>query len=151
LCASLMVAGFVHGVLNSDNMSITGESFDYGPYRFLPRYDVDFVAAYFDHQGLYSYGAQPRAFARNLVRLAESLRPLAPDVALGPALADFEAVLEEELTKCVLWRLGLSPLGDIDVALVGAVYAFLEEAEVGYDRFFFDVRGGRTDGAAYRG
>ena len=44
-----------------DNMNLTGESFDYGPYRFLPRYDLGFVAAYFDHQGLYAYGRQPRA------------------------------------------------------------------------------------------
>ena len=65
LCASYMVAGFVHGVLNSDNMSITGESFDYGPYRFLPAYDLEFVAAYFDHQGLYAYGRQPNAMARS--------------------------------------------------------------------------------------
>ncbi len=54
-----MVAGFVHGVLNSDDMCITGEAFDYGSYRFLPRYDRDFVAAYFDQQGLYAYGRQP--------------------------------------------------------------------------------------------
>ena len=66
LVSSLMVAGFVHGVLNSDNMTITGESFDYGPYRFLPSYDVDFIAAYFDDSGLYAYGQQPRAVFRNL-------------------------------------------------------------------------------------
>ena len=49
-----MAAGFVHGVLNTDNMNITGESFDYGPYRFLPRNDPNFVAAYFDEAGLYA-------------------------------------------------------------------------------------------------
>src|SRR5690606_15087451 len=46
LCASWMIAGFVHGVLNTDNMNVTGESFDYGPYRFLPAYDPRFTAAY---------------------------------------------------------------------------------------------------------
>jgi hypothetical protein len=54
-----MMAGFVHGVLNTDNMNITGESFDYGPYRFLPTYDPEFTAAYFDHHGLYAFGRQP--------------------------------------------------------------------------------------------
>ena len=49
--ARWMAAGFVHGVLNTDNMNITGESFDYGPYRFLPRNDPNFVAAYFDQTG----------------------------------------------------------------------------------------------------
>ena len=95
-----MVAGFVHGVLNSDNMVITGESFDYGPYRFLPVVRiVKFIAAYFDHTGLYAYGRQPRAVFRNLVRLADALRPLAPQLALASALSEFEPVLEKEVTS----------------------------------------------------
>jgi uncharacterized protein YdiU (UPF0061 family) len=142
LCANYMVAGFVHGVLNSDNMSITGESFDYGPYRFLPTYDLGFVAAYFDHVGLYAYGRQPRAILRNLMRLAESLRPLAPHVSVGRAVADFEAATEEETTRALLRRLGLASNGDTDGALVAAVFAFLEESQIGYDRFFFDLYGG---------
>jgi uncharacterized protein YdiU (UPF0061 family) len=142
LTASLMVAGFVHGVLNSDNMTITGESFDYGPYRFLPTYDVGFVAAYFDHQGLYAYGVQPRAVFRNLVRLAESLRLLEPRIAIAPALSDFEAVLEAETSKRILGRLGLKPNGDTDPVLVDALYAFLDESDIGYDRCFFDLYGG---------
>jgi uncharacterized protein YdiU (UPF0061 family) len=142
LCAAFLVAGFVHGVLNSDNMTITGEGFDYGPYRFLPTYDVDFVAAYFDHQGLYAFARQPRAFLRNLARLGDALRGLAPDLALAPVLANFQAVLEQEVTARTLARMGLSPNGDVDPALVAAVYAFLEESGIGYDRFFFDLRGG---------
>jgi len=143
LCAGFMVAGFVHGVLNSDNLTITGEGFDYGPYRFLPTYDLDFVAAYFDHQGLYAFGHQPRAFLRNLVRLGESLRPISRDIALAPALADFAATLEKEVTARTLARLGLSANGGTDAALVAAVYAFLEESGIGYDRFFFERHGGR--------
>ena len=54
-----MAAGFVHGVLNTDNINITGESFDYGPWRFLPTYDPGFTAAYFDETGLYAFGRQP--------------------------------------------------------------------------------------------
>ncbi len=142
LSASFMVAGFVHGVLNSDNMVITGEGFDYGPYRFLPHYDLDFVAAYFDHQGLYAYGRQPAAMFRNLTRLAEALRPLEPGLPLAPALSGFAPKLEAETTRKVLWRLGLAPNGDVDPALVAAVYAFLAERRVGYDRFFFDLHGG---------
>ncbi len=69
LCASYMVAGFVHGVLNTDNMNISGESFDYGPYRFLPYYDPYFTAAYFDQEGLYSFGRQPPSFLWNLTQL----------------------------------------------------------------------------------
>ena len=59
LASRWMAAGFVHGVLNTDNMVVTGESFDYGPWRFLPRNDPNFTAAYFDQTGLYSFGRQP--------------------------------------------------------------------------------------------
>lgn len=62
LVAQVMMAGFVHGVLNTDNINIAGELFDYGPYRFLPHYDPEFTAAYFDQQGLYCYGRQPASF-----------------------------------------------------------------------------------------
>jgi uncharacterized protein YdiU (UPF0061 family) len=141
LAASFMVAGFVHGVLNSDNMVITGESFDYGPYRFLPRFDLEFVAAYFDHQGLYAFGRQPAAIVRNLTRLAESLRPLEPSMPLAPALSDFADTLDAEVTRGVLARLGLRSNGDTDAALVEATFGFLGEADVGYDRFFFEQQG----------
>ena len=57
--ARWIAAGFVHGVLNTDNINITGESFDYGPWRFLPTYDPAFTAAYFDEWGLYAFGKQP--------------------------------------------------------------------------------------------
>jgi uncharacterized protein YdiU (UPF0061 family) len=142
LAANWMVAGFVHGVLNSDNMTITGESFDYGPYRFLPEYDLDFVAAYFDHQGLYAYGQQPRAVLWNLMRLADALRPLAPEAPLADALSDFSPVLAAEIEMRTIERLGLVPNGSTDPALVAGVHAFLAESRIGYDRFFFDWHGG---------
>jgi len=146
LTAGWMVAGFVHGVLNSDNMNVTGESFDYGPYRFLPTYDVDFTAAYFDHQGLYAFGRQPGAVLRNLVRLAGSLRSLAPQLDMGAAIAGFEEAFDSAVTKGVLARLGLVSRAEAgtDSELVAAAYAFLEASKVGYDRFFFDMYGGRV-------
>ena len=61
LGAGYMASGFVHGVLNSDNINVTGESFDYGPWRFAPVYDPTFTAAYFDESGLYAFGRQPGA------------------------------------------------------------------------------------------
>ncbi len=142
LAASWMAAGFVHGVLNSDNMTITGESFDYGPYRFLPTFDIDFTAAYFDHGGLYSYGNQPRAVLRNLVRLGESLRPLEPNLALADVLGDYKTILEREITNRTLSRLGVVPNGETDVALMSALYTFLDERRLGYDALFFDLFGG---------
>ncbi|MEO8877431.1 MAG: protein adenylyltransferase SelO family protein, partial [Polyangiaceae bacterium] len=142
LTASYMVAGFVHGVLNSDNMTITGESFDYGPYRFLPTYDLKFTAAYFDETGLYAFGNQPRAMFRNLVRLAEALRPLMPDLAIGDVYGDFEALLDKAIETKLLRRLGLESNGAIDAELVGTAFGFLNASEIGYERFFFDLYGG---------
>jgi uncharacterized protein YdiU (UPF0061 family) len=144
LVASWMVAGFVHGVLNSDNMNVTGESFDYGPYRFLPTYDLGFTAAYFDEVGLYAYGNQPAAVLRNLVRLGGALRTIEPALAIGGALACFEPTLVAETARRVVARLGLEPNGDTDDALVSAVLELLDASGIGFDRFFFDLRGGRA-------
>jgi uncharacterized protein YdiU (UPF0061 family) len=143
LCAAWTVAGFVHGVLNTDNMNINGESFDYGPWRFLPKYDPDFVAAYFDHSGLYAFGKQPSAVLWNVSRLAECLRPLSPSAPLASVLDEFEPAFDRAVSAGLARRLGLTPLGDdVDLLLAPRVFAFLEESGVSYDRFFFDWFGG---------
>jgi uncharacterized protein YdiU (UPF0061 family) len=138
-----MVAGFVHGVLNSDNMNVTGESFDYGPYRFLPRADPSFTAAYFDHGGLYAYGRQPQSVLWNLARLAETFASLAPVDRLAKALEGFGRQYFEAHAAGLLERLGLTPLRDErDLEALSLARAFLESSEVDYDRFFFDWYGG---------
>ncbi len=143
LAGAWIAAGFAHGVLNTDNMNICGESFDYGPYRFVPEYDPDFVAAYFDQTGLYAFGKQPRVVLWNLTRLADALRPLAPAAPLGDALRAFEPSFFEALADRVLFRLGLAKLDpDLDGALADGVLAFLEETRAPIDRFYFDWFGG---------
>jgi len=139
LVAAWTVAGFVHGVLNTDNMNVTGESFDYGPYRFLPTFDPEFVAAYFDHSGLYRFGRQPAIVRWNLERLAETLARIVPAESLRRALGFYEARVEEEIAAQLLARLGLRPRDvDDDGGLVAAIFAFLHETRIGFDRFFFD-------------
>jgi uncharacterized protein YdiU (UPF0061 family) len=143
LGAQWIAAGFVHGVLNSDNVTITGESFDYGPWRFLPEYDPAFTAAYFDETGLYAFGRQPDALAWNLTRLAETLVPLSEIGRLEAALNTVWPKFRVGLAEALLWRLGLVPTGtDKDAALVTALFTFLAERSVPYERFFFDWRGG---------
>ncbi|WP_316358092.1 protein adenylyltransferase SelO [Devosia sp.] len=144
LGAQWIAAGFVHGVLNTDNINITGESFDYGPWRFLPVYDPDFTAAYFDETGLYSFGRQPDTLAWNLTRLAESLLPLSSVEALEPVLNTVWPSFRAELPRQILRRLGLRP-GDIerDGAFVTALFGFLSASKAPYEQFFFDWRGGR--------
>jgi uncharacterized protein YdiU (UPF0061 family) len=148
LAASWTVAGFVHGVLNTDNMNVTGESFDYGPYRFLPSFDPEFVAAYFDHTGLYRFGRQPAIVAWNLERLAETLALVAPVEPLRAALDGYEAAFQEAVTAQCLARLGLRPRGaDEDGELLRTVFELLHERQVGFDRFFFDWYGGEARAA----
>src|SRR5690606_38087646 len=89
LVASWMAAGFVHGVLNTDNLNITGESFDYGPWRFLPTSDPSFTAAYFDETGLYAFGRQPEAVSWALAQLGGALTLACPPNMLEAELARF--------------------------------------------------------------
>ncbi len=76
LVAQWMLLGFVHGVMNTDNTSISGETIDYGPCAFLEAYEADKVFSSIDHQGRYAYSNQPHAMHWNLTRLAEALLPL---------------------------------------------------------------------------
>ncbi|ARR55624.1 selenoprotein O [Rhizorhabdus wittichii DC-6] len=143
LAASYMAAGFVHGVLNSDNINVTGESFDYGPWRFTPTWDPGFTAAYFDQQGLYAFGRQAQAIHWDVVQLALSLRPIAEAEELAPALDAWPAHYEREAAAAICGRLGVAPRGEeADLALIQAMDVALQRSGVGVDRFFFDWRGG---------
>jgi uncharacterized protein YdiU (UPF0061 family) len=144
VAASYMAAGFVHGVLNTDNMNISGESFDYGPWRWLPQWDPSFTAAYFDHSGLYAFGRQPSAIQWNCAQLAMALRPIVSgDDPLVAAVDRFGPIYREAMAAHFL--LGLVAQGlDEDVKLIGAAELFMREAGIGPDRFFFDHRGGRN-------
>jgi uncharacterized protein YdiU (UPF0061 family) len=143
LAASYMAAGFVHGVLNTDNINVTGESFDYGPWRFAPTWDPAFTAAYFDHAGLYAFGRQPEAIHWNVAQLAISLRTLVEAEPLIAVLETFPERYQRAVSDAILWRLGLVPRdADGDRALVQAIERGLRESGVGIDRFFFDCFGG---------
>jgi uncharacterized protein YdiU (UPF0061 family) len=138
LAASYMAAGFVHGVLNTDNMNISGESFDYGPWRWLPTWDAGFTAAYFDHAGLYSFGRQPEAMRWNCGQFAIALRLLAEAPPLIAALERFEGLFEHHLARRVLWRLGVQPQGgQADNALLNAIGVHLRDTGVAPDAFYF--------------
>jgi uncharacterized protein YdiU (UPF0061 family) len=141
LTARWMAAGFVHGVLNTDNMSLTGESFDYGPYRFLPKSDPRFTAAYFDQTGLYAFGRQPEAVFWNLQQLAGCFSLTTAGDPLVEALNGFGPIYQRELVAAMLERLGLQPRDEAaDVALVQAAFRALAEGgeALRWEPFFFD-------------
>ncbi|SOB87590.1 Uncharacterized conserved protein YdiU, UPF0061 family [Sphingomonas guangdongensis] len=143
LAASYMAAGFVHGVLNSDNINVTGESFDYGPWRFTPTWDPAFTAAYFDHAGLYAFGRQPEAIHWDALQLAVSLRLIADAEPLIASLDTFPERYQAAVTDALLWRLGVVPRGDSqDRAVIQAVEQALRSTNGSIDRFFFDAFGG---------
>jgi len=139
LAASYMTAGFVHGVLNTDNINITGESFDYGPWRFTPYWEPGFTAAYFDHEGLYCFARQPEALHWNLAQLATALRLISDSDPLVATLENFPQSYGKAFTEHVCWRLGVKSKGfDKDKPLVIAAEKALSLKTVTIDQFFLD-------------
>jgi uncharacterized protein YdiU (UPF0061 family) len=150
LTARWIAAGFVHGVLNTDNLNVTGESFDYGPWRFLPEYDPAFTAAYFDQTGLYAFARQPEAVFWNLTQLAGCLKLAADVEPLTQALNGFGPAYIRELRAAFLMRLGVRSLGEAaDQRLVDATLALLREggADLRWEPLFFDWFGGFASSA----
>ncbi len=144
LAASYMAAGFVHGVLNSDNMNVTGESFDYGPWRWLPKWEPGFTAAYFDQTGLYAFGRQPEAIRWNLGQLGVALRRTCAAEPLVAAFNRFGECYAAAMTRRFCWRLGVEGRGiEPDSALIAAAEKAMREGDIGPDLFFFRHRGGR--------
>jgi uncharacterized protein YdiU (UPF0061 family) len=147
LAASYVAAGFVHGVLNSDNIAVTAQSFDYGPWRWTPYWDGAFTAAYFDHTGLYAFGRQPEAIHWDVLQLARSLLLISTPEALEPKLDLFRPEFQRALREAICGRLGvLTKGGEADDALLVAIETGLTAKTVQIDRFFFDWRGGRRRG-----
>ncbi|EQB15831.1 protein adenylyltransferase SelO family protein [Novosphingobium lindaniclasticum] len=145
LAASWMVAGFVHGVLNTDNMNISGESFDYGPWRWLPKWDPRFTAAYFDHSGLYAFGRQPEAVLWNCGQLAIALSMLTTTEPLVAALDRFAPLYQQAMSRRFAWRLGVAPKGvEQDSLLIQAAEQAMLASEEAPEQFFFRHRGGRN-------
>ena len=143
LVASWMAAGFVHGVMNTDNMNITGEVFDFGPYRFLPYYDPTFTAAYFDHSGLYSFARQPEAMGWNLGQLAQSLSLIEEDAALIAALSHYANQYESALIRHMARRLKIVLPKD-GATFVKQTFDALAKSRASWPDFFHDWAGGKS-------
>lgn len=139
LAASWMAAGFVHGVLNTDNMNVTGESFDYGPYRFAPWADPAFTAAYFDHQGLYAYGRQAEQVAWSLSQFGGCLARISGEDALNAALERYVDAYRAAMVELFHQRLGVAPLGDgSDLEFVSDLMQWMGASQAPFEQAFFD-------------
>ena len=151
MVATWMAAGFVHGVMNTDNMNVTGESFDYGPWRFLPHADPAFTAAYFDHTGRYAFGRQPQVAFWNLQQLAACFAAMGADSdALVAALNTYAGAYRAALGDAIRRRLGVGSGGvEADLLLAQATFDALAEggAALRWEPLFFDWFGGRDSEA----
>lgn len=143
-----MGAGFVHGVMNTDNFNITGETFDFGPYRFLPKSDPNLTAAYFDQQGLYRFGRQPIQGLWALQQLASALAQIAPPEPLVEALRTYEAAYQQSFVGHTFALLGINTIeAEADLEFTASLYAWLTEEEVSWPHFFYDWFGGSASKA----
>ena len=133
-----MRVGFVHGVMNTDNMSILGLTIDYGPYGWIDDFDPNWTPNTTDAGGRrYRFGQQPAIAQWNLIRLAEALRPLFESAApLQAGIDRFGAVYSAENEAMLAAKLGLSTGDDVASGLIDEVFALMYDAEMDYTLFF---------------
>lgn len=161
LLAQWMLVGFVHGVMNTDNMTISGETIDYGPCAFMESFDPATVFSSIDHGGRYAYGNQPTVAAWNLARFAETLLPLLADegehaVQLATqALHGFGPQFDAAWSAGMRAKLGVRADVDDEVArtLINDLLALLQQNRTDYTSFFRElsrsVRGESTIAAGF--
>ena len=145
LIARWQLVGFIHGVMNTDNMAISGETIDYGPCAFMNAYDPDTVFSSIDRGGRYAYGNQPRVAQWNLARFAESLLPLF-DTEPEKAVADATEVLVEfpaRFDRCWLAgmreKLGLLTEEAGDAELVQSLLDWMRKERADFTNTFRDL------------
>lgn len=142
LIAKWMHVGFIHGVMNTDNMALSGETIDYGPCAFMDDYDPDTVFSSIDRQGRYSYGNQAAIARWNLARLAEAMLPLlsddrgkAVDLA-NEALGSFEGKFQHAWLMGMRAKLGLFTLESEDGALVQSLLNWMHHNHLDFTNTF---------------
>ncbi|CAN5134634.1 YdiU family protein [soil metagenome] len=159
LVARWMLVGFIHGVMNTDNVAISGQTIDYGPCAFMDRHDPDTVYSSIDRAGRYAYRNQPPVMHWNLSRLAETLLPLMrvePDLAVEQAtgvLRSFEERYDAHWQRGMASKLGLEEVGAEDAALLSDLPVAMTEAGLDHTSSFRALADGlrgtgdRLDGA----
>jgi uncharacterized protein YdiU (UPF0061 family) len=142
LVAKWLLVGFIHGVMNTDNCSVSGETIDYGPCAFMDAYDPATVFSSIDRHGRYAYGNQPRMAHWNLTRLAEAMLPLLgsdQESAIEQAhdaLAAFGPKFEQAYHEGLGRKLGLSSLREGDVDIASTLLAIMTEHQVDFTLLF---------------
>lgn len=136
LMAMWTAAGFAHGVMNTDNFSITGLTIDYGPYGWMDAYDPGFVCNHSDWAGRYAFDQQPAVGLWNCARLGEALHPLVDEPAALAALERYREAYEQEVASRMRAKLGLAVAEDGDVPLATALLELMRVQGADYARTF---------------
>ncbi|MFO1347101.1 MAG: YdiU family protein [Pseudomonadales bacterium] len=136
LMAHWQAVGFAHGVMNTDNMSILGETFDYGPFGFLDEYNPHFICNHSDYSGRYAFDQQPNIGLWNCNALAHALSPLIPIETLREILQGYQPAIEQHYLQLMRAKLGLQTVQANDSALIGQLLSLLQQFAVDYTIFF---------------
>ena len=136
LVAQWMAVGFVHGVMNTDNTALSGETLDYGPYGFLMAYRDDYVINHTDQHGRYAYGQQPRVMHWNLGCLAETLTPFVSVETLRALLNEFPDKYREYYRAEMASRLAIDPTHEELPELVNSVKDYWSGSRMFYPELF---------------
>ena len=147
LVAHWQAIGFAHGVLNSDNMSILGLSFDYGPYGFLDDYEPGFICNHSDHSGRYAFNRQPHIGLWNLNALAHAFSSLLHEATLRELLGEYEGIFVEHYLQLMRNRLGLLQPHPGDAALLQELLDLMARARVDYTLFLRELVSLESDAA----
>lgn len=139
MIAHWQAVGFAHGVMNTDNMSIIGQTFDYGPFGFLDDYEPGYICNHSDYQGRYAFNQQPRIGLWNLSALAHALSPLIDKVDLDQALEQYEVQLHGYFSQLMRQKLGLITKQDGDSRLFESMFELLSQNSVDYTRFLREL------------
>ncbi len=136
LMAAWQAVGFAHGVMNTDNMSILGLTFDYGPFGFMEQYDPGLICNHSDHNGLYAFNRQAEVGLWNLSALAQALTPLISKEKLTFALDQYELAFDDDYAKRMAQKMGLKKSMNTDNALISNLLSLLSVNRVDYTNFF---------------
>jgi uncharacterized protein YdiU (UPF0061 family) len=138
LMAHWMAVGFMHGVMNTDNMSILGLTLDYGPFGFMEAFDAGHICNHSDHQGRYTYRNQPHVAQWNLYCLAEAFLPLIkrPKQARDAIDETYGEAFEAAFERLMRGKLGLRAGLDDDEAFIGETFGFLQQHRPDFTLFF---------------
>ncbi|WP_328185526.1 protein adenylyltransferase SelO [Marinobacter sp. OP 3.4] len=128
--------GFCHGVMNSDNMSIIGDTFDYGPYAFLDEFDARYICNHTDQGGRYAYNRQPEIGFINCQFLAHALTSLLDEDDLRRGMREYETTYNDTFINLMRRKLGLTEPDGNDMSLIMDTYSMLHEHGIDYTRFF---------------